>query len=956
MLRVATRKKSLRGVIVFQIILIVLLAGTDARAQDFRNAPPDEVWETIESAHFSVTFPAGESPLARKLIDIAEAYYPRMTARMRWTPSRKTYLLLSNATDFTNGETTPYYYDNIVIFVVPPDAYSSIINYDDWLTMIFTHEYTHVLHLDQSRGFFGFLNDVFGRIVFVNEVEPDWITEGYAVYNESTLTDAGRDRGSYFNALLRLQALHDELPPIDEGDGIPSTWPFGDWVYLYGGKFMQYLAERYSVKALADYAKHYTYLPLFVERDSRLAFGGKGFASQWRTWEDDLRRQAILTALSVALSGYTSSWQVTHSGAYTRGPVWDVSGKGIYYTSYDGRSQMGIFYTGTHAGKAEWVTRRNSDYASSVCGGGLYFVQDEYFKNFYLYDDLYRLDVRTGRVERLTEGLRVRGVDVSPDCSRAVMVSNSSMHSRLMVYALKTGGPAKVIASMDGTGQFLDPRWSWDGMDIAVTVKDNNGECAIEIMSQQGETVTTVVANSHLNLFPTWSRDDRYVVFSSDATGIADLYAYSVTEGTIYQVTNVVGGAYESQVSPDDSTLAFTQLGPTGFDIFTMPFDPAAFRKTYTPREFTVQQVRQYRHVDTTKTSYSPFSTLAPTWWLPTVSLASDAYSIGVYTAGSDLIGHNYYSVLLDYTGYAHAQGSPGVSVSYTNESFAPQIDLSGEVMPFIAATFTEPASGVKHSYVQLRNSAAIGVAYPINHVRYRQSIGAGYSYTYIRSLSALPPYPESVPFTGTLSGITATYDIDTTSVFDTSISKEDGVTFDTYLERDLPLFGSRGNVTQWVSQLRAYLPGAAENHVVYLRGMYGVAGGLSGNSTLFSIGGLQSTFMSGDYTSLPERGYASGTLTGKQVYAGSIEYRWPLGIPDWGIGTLPFYLDKVSMVPFFDGAGNTHRNISSVGAELDLDTYIGYLYSFRFTFGYAYAFDAYPPSSFFFQIGVPVP
>ncbi|MCL4557483.1 MAG: hypothetical protein M1491_02420 [Deltaproteobacteria bacterium] len=934
---------------------MVLLAGMDARAQDFRNAPPNEVWKTIESAHFSLTFPANESPLAHRLIDIAETYYPGMTARMGWAPSRKTYLLLSNATDFTNGETTPYYYNHIVIFAVPPDAYSSIINYDDWLKMIFIHEYTHVLHLDQSRGLFGFLNDVFGRLFFVNEVEPDWIIEGYAVHNESELTSAGRDRGSYFNALLRLQALHDELPPIDEGDGIPSRWPFGDWVYLYGGKFMQYLSERYSDRALADYSEHYTYVPLLIDRDSKLAFGGRGFASQWRTWEDGIRRQAILTALSVVFSGHTYSRQVTHTGAYTRGPVWDAGGKGIYYTSYDGRSLMGIFYTGTDAGKAEWVARRNSDYSSSVCGRGLFFVQDEYFRNFYLYDDLYRLDTGTGSVKRLTEGARARGVDVSPDCSKAVLASSSSMRSQLMVYDLKAGGPAAVIASMDGNGQFLDPRWSWNGRDIAVAVKDNNGECAIEIMNQRGETVTTVISNSHLNLFPEWSRDDRYVVFSSDMTGIANLYAYSITEGVISRVTNVVGGAYESQISPDDSTIAFTKLDPTGFNIYTMPFDPAAFGKVYIPREFTVQQVQPHKAVRTVESGYSPLGTLVPTWWLPTVSLTSDAYSIGVYTAGSDLIGHNTYSVLLYYTGYPHAHGSPGASVSYTNESFAPEIDVAGGAMPYIAATYTEPASGTSHSYVQLRDNAAIGVAYPINRVRYRQSVGAGYSYTYIRSLSPLPPYIDNVPFTGTLSGITATYDIDTTSVFDTSISREDGIIFDTYFEHDLSVLGSRSNVSLSVSQFRAYLPGAAENHVVYVKGVYGFAEGLSGGSTLFSIGGMQSLFGNGNYTSVPARGYASGVLTGTRAYAASLEYRCPVGIPDRGISTLPFYLDKVSFVPFFDDAGTTLRNISSAGVELDLDTYIGYMFPFRLTFGYAYAFDTYPPPSFYFQIGAPI-
>jgi hypothetical protein len=164
--------------LILNIVFVLMMVPKLVIAQDFRYAPPQEVWYTVESEHFSITFPKQERELAYKLIDIAEYYYPIMTGRMRWFPERKTYILISNATDLANAETTTYYYNHIVIFAVPPDVYSSLINYDDWLKMIFVHEYTHVLHLDQTRGFFGFLNSIFGRILFVNQVEPDWIIEG----------------------------------------------------------------------------------------------------------------------------------------------------------------------------------------------------------------------------------------------------------------------------------------------------------------------------------------------------------------------------------------------------------------------------------------------------------------------------------------------------------------------------------------------------------------------------------------------------------------------------------------------------------------------------------------------------------------------------------------------------------------------------------------------------------
>ncbi len=937
--------------VILNIIFVLSVSPAMLEAQDFRNAPPDEVWKTLESEHFSITFPEHDRQLAYKLIDIAEHYYPIMTRRMEWVPSRKTYILISNATDEANAQTTTYYYNHIVIFAVPPDAYSSIINYDDWLKMIFVHEYTHVLHLDQTRGFWSFLNKIFGRILFVNLIEPDWFIEGYAVYNESTLTSAGRDNGSYYNTVLRMQALNNDLPPIDEGNGTPSKWPFGEYPYIYGGKFLQFLADRYSDKALADYSRMYTYLPLLLNTDAKIAFDKKDFGSLWREWQTKVRMQAILNAFSVILSGATGSKQVTHTGAYTRGPVWDDHGNGLFYTSYDGKSQMGIFYVDLKDDKHRWLIRRNSGYTNAVCGDHLFFSQVEFFDNFYLYSDLYELNTKTKGVRRLTYGLRVRGADVSPDCSKVVFVSNTSTSSYLMVYHIAEPGFITTIATLDKTGQFLDPRWSWNGEYIAVTVKDNTGGSTIKIMNNAGEELTTVASNSHLNLFPSWSRDNKYVVFSSDMTGIANLYAYSITDQTLYQVTNVIGGAYESQVSPDNRTIALTEYDNIGFNIYTMPFSPDTFKKVTPTKEFTVEEMEQYKHVFSVEKNYSPFSTLVPTWWLPNISIDNDAYSFGVYTAGSDLLSHNNYTLQAGYTAYPDGKWQPGFSASYDNTSYATDTGIAGSVVPYIAGTYKDPA-GIVHAYVQQVNSISLNIMYPINHIRYRQVLGAGYNYTYKTSLTRVPVYITNPPFTGTLSGISASYSIDTTSMFNTSISYENGIYFNTYFERDLHALGSDKDLSQSYSTIKGYIPGFGENHVLYVKGIYSVVAGASKDSSMFSVGGIQPFYEATTYSGVPVRGYPSGWLTGTQAYAGTLEYRYPAGIIDRGIKTLPLYLDKVSLFPFFDIGSNTKTTITSTGIELNLDTYIGYLFPFRFTIGYVYAYNIYPASSFYFLLG----
>ena len=45
----------------------------------------------------------------------------------------------------------------------------------------------------------------------------------------------------------------------------------------------------------------------------------------------------------------------------------------------------------------------------------------------------------------------------------------------------------------------------------------------------------------------------------------------------LFQVTNVLSGAFQPSVSPDGRRLVFTGFTTDGFDLWTMPFDPASF-------------------------------------------------------------------------------------------------------------------------------------------------------------------------------------------------------------------------------------------------------------------------------------------------------------------------------------------------------------------------------------------
>ena len=101
-----------------------------------------------------------------------------------------------------------------------PRAEELLGNTTDWLEVAFTHEYTHVLHLDRSRGFMRGVRGVFGRapFVFPNLFLPTWQIEGYAVYEESRMTGEGRVPAGDFQAVEVEMRVRD--PNRFGGEGV----------------------------------------------------------------------------------------------------------------------------------------------------------------------------------------------------------------------------------------------------------------------------------------------------------------------------------------------------------------------------------------------------------------------------------------------------------------------------------------------------------------------------------------------------------------------------------------------------------------------------------------------------------------------------------------------------------------------------------------------------------------
>jgi hypothetical protein len=118
-------------------------------------------FRVLSTEHFVIHFHQGEERLAQRLAVIAEDTWIALERPLGLAPPRKTRVVLADQTELFNGYATPVPYNTVVMYAVTPSGSSSA--FDDWLRLVFTHEFTHIVHLDRSEGWAHVARGIFGR-------------------------------------------------------------------------------------------------------------------------------------------------------------------------------------------------------------------------------------------------------------------------------------------------------------------------------------------------------------------------------------------------------------------------------------------------------------------------------------------------------------------------------------------------------------------------------------------------------------------------------------------------------------------------------------------------------------------------------------------------------------------------------------------------------------------------
>ncbi len=956
------------------LLVLIMNAGVA-----FAKFEPSFVWTTLETPHFLIHYHQGIEDTAKRAAVIAEDVHSRLVPRMKWEPKDKTRLVLVDAMDEANGYASPIPYNQMVIFLTLPSGGPGfgLTAYDDWLRLVITHEYTHVLHLDMVTGGPETLQKVLGRIYFPNLFQPVWMIEGLATYEETEQTSAGRGRSPGAEMVIRAAVLENAFPSLGQASVFPDSWPSGQVPYLFGQAFTRFIEEKYGREKLAGISTVYSgrWFPFLVTSTGRKVLNAD-YQDLWNDWQAGLISLYGRQRDELAAQGLTRSTPLTNRGFMNTNPAYSPDGTLIAYAVGFGDEYPGIYFARPDGSGEQKLTENvfpGSASGASIAwdreGKILYYTKIEITSDAGYYNDLYSYDIALRREVRLTKGLRARNPSVSPDGTKLLFVMNKMGMTRLAMLDLAKGSrrPAaeKDIATLTpwSAEQYETPRFSPDGSRIAVGVWQPGGYRDIRLLDASGNVLEDITHDRAIEVGPAWSLDGNYLYFSSDRFGIFNIYAYEPETKKTYQVTNVLGGAFSPSPSPDNGTLAFAFYSSRGYDIHTMTNDRVAWRPAepysdrYPPAAYTE------RPVESSSYPYSPLSTIYPRFWLPWFGYSHESGTmVGGLTFGQDAVQrHQYLATAL----YGPKNGRAWYGIDYFYDGLAPTLHVHASDNDTTYGDFLRDVQGIR-DYVEREKTLGAALIVPMVRNAYQQALTIGYRRKELSPLTDLPPwagYAGPLPGEGELISGRVVYQYNSSRHYAYSISPEQGRTLELGAERFDQSLGSDFEYTKYSADWYEYVNLPWKHHVLLARAFAGTSTGVAPPQGAYQLGGDNP----GDITlglidrTVTLRGYPANVLRGRKAALGSLEYRFPLTNLEQGWDTKPFFYRRFHGALFFE-AGNAWDGTNheadlrrSIGAEARLDMTLAYYLPLTIRFVVAKGLDKDGESQAYFGLWVPL-
>jgi hypothetical protein len=505
-----------------------------------------------------------------------------------YEPAEKITVLLADFSDYGNAGASSVPRNALQVQIAPLSFAFETIAANERMNTIMNHELVHVATMDQAAGSDRLFRSLFrGKVNPVAEqpetvlyfyltsprvAAPRWYHEGIAVFIDTWMAGGlGRAQGGYdemvFRSMVRDGArFYDPLGLVSEGTKIDFQLQINS--YLYGTRFMTWLAHRYSPEKLIEWVSRRPGTRAYYAAQFARVFG----TSLERAWNDWIAFEHEFQRMNLAA---IEQYPVT--------PFRDLSPRALgsvsraYYDRTSRTLYAALNYPGVvaHVGAIDTdtgavdrlvdikgpVVYQVSSLAYDPAGPTLFYTTDNG-----AYRDLMALDPRTKKTRVLLKDARIG--DLAFD--RADRALWGVRHLNGICTLVRIVAPyddwTRVVSLPYGTVVY-DIDVSPDGTMLSGSFGEVSGQQNVrvlrtaDLLAGRLEPVTEFDFGPSVPSGFSFSPDGRYLYGSAYYTGASNIFRYDLSARTLDAVTNSETGFFRPIPLGNHELIAFRYTG-----------------------------------------------------------------------------------------------------------------------------------------------------------------------------------------------------------------------------------------------------------------------------------------------------------------------------------------------------------------------------------------------------------
>jgi hypothetical protein len=577
---------------------IVLLAGlflgsfaVPARAQ----------LSVLETADLRlIYFSPSESFLAPHVARCFENSLRFQRRLFEYPPAEKVTVLLNDFADFGNASAGVTPKDNLIVQIAPLNFAYERMPANENMNWTMNHEMVHIAATDRTARGDRFFRGLFQGKVLAESAQPEtvlyyylttprasaprWYHEGIAVFVETWMAGGrGRAQSPYDEMILRSMVkdgsrFYDPLGLVSEGTKI--DFKVEATSYLYGGRFMSYLAHRHSPESLIRWVARTPGSKAYYASQFRQVYGVslEQAWQDWISWEREFQGKNLDGIRSYPTTPYKDVASQA-LGAVSRAYV-DPDRKKLYAAfNYPGVvAHVGaISLEDGSVEKIRDVKDPEHYIVTSLAydpgAHTLFYTTDNY-----AHRDLLALDPETGKARMLIKDARVGDLALNP-ADRSLWGVRHFNGVATLVRIPHPYGEWKQVHSWPYGEAVYDLDLSPDGRLLSVSHSEASGRSSLRMMKLEAllagdvtPTATFDFGSSTPSNF-VFSPDGKYLYGSSYYTGVSNIFRYDIASGALDAVSNTETGFFRPLPLGGDSLIVFRYTGE-GFVATTIEAKP----------------------------------------------------------------------------------------------------------------------------------------------------------------------------------------------------------------------------------------------------------------------------------------------------------------------------------------------------------------------------------------------